>query len=317
MGSRRAALVTLALIATVTPGCGESTAKRAVDARAEVLGFFSVDAPVVAMLDPQPPGDVASLDQAAAGVPLWAEVRSTVVRRFEAAGLSAGDLRRLVRPQEPIEGLEAAALGFGAPTPTDLEAGQTLLVLATDQDELLENLLREAVDSGELQPAGNLDEAELYSNRTASYAERDGVLVSAPSPGVVRSAITRRDGDSDQQLDEDVVSAALRKLQDPGPLGVYVQAPELLGEPAVRRLFAGASWIDSADDAAASVRAAGETVEVEAVVNLDRDLEPADRPLGEQPEPVTFLLSGLGLGQVSGFGSATEDEVRLRLRIGP
>ena len=315
IGSRRAAFAAIVLFAVAAAGCGESTAKRAVDARTEVLGFYSVDAPVVGLLRPQPAADVASLDKAAAEIPLWSQQQSTVVERLNAAGLGVADLRRLVQPQEQIEGIEAAAIGLGAPTPTDLEAGQTLLVIATDQDELMADLLREGVDSGELQPAGSLDEATLYSNRSASYAERDGVLVSAPSLGVVRSALARRDGDSDEQLDEDVVNAALRKLQDPGPLAIYGKVPRLLAEPEVQALFSGASWIESADDGAASVRAQGEAVEVEVVVNLEQDLEPSERPLQEQPEPVAFLLAGLG--QVSGVGSASADEVRLQLRVEP
>jgi len=307
----KATIAVMVVLAAAAAGCGESDVKRSVDARTEVLHHFSAEAPVVGLVAPRPAGDLIDLDEAAAEVPIWADLRSKVQAPLRAAGLSPADLRRLTRPQEQIEGIAASALAFGAPTPTDLEAGQSLLVLATDQDELFEELLAKGVDSGDLQPAGSLDEATLYSNSIASYAERDGVLVSAPSLGVVRSAVARRDGDSDEQLDEDVVNAALGKLQERGPLAVYGQAPQLLGEPDVERLFSDASWIESAADAAASVQAVAGTAEIEVVVNLERDLEPAERPLEQEPQPLRLAVSALG--SLNGVGSASSDEIRLQL----
>jgi hypothetical protein len=303
------------VLAAAAAGCGESEVKRSVDARTEVLHYFSADAPIVGILQPRPAGDLIDLDAAAVGIPIWEELRSKVRATFRAAGLGPAELRRLTRPQEQIEGIEAAALAFGAPTPSDLEAGQTLLVLATDQDELFEELLVEGVDSGDLQTAGSLDEAALYSNDVASYAERDGVLVSAPSLGVVRSAVARRDGDSDEQLDEDVVRSLFNNLGDQGPLLVYANFPKLPSEPEVPQPFASRSFLDKVADGAAFARAQGGLVEVEAVISLEEDLEPAERPLEEEPGTVAFQISGLGA--FDGVGSASEDEVRLQLRTAP
>jgi hypothetical protein len=315
MGSKRAATAVILSLAAAAAGCGESTVKRSVDARTEVLSFYSVDAPVVGLLRPQPAGELARLDRVAVGLPIWARLRGSVLGPLRAAGLGMSDLRRLVRPNEEIEGIDVSAMSFGAPTPTDLEAGQTLTVIATDQDELLDELLKQGVDSGRLQPRGGLDEAALYGNRVASYAERDGVLVSAPSPGVVRTAIARRDGDSDKQLDKDVVAAAIQKLSDPGPLVLYGNVSGLLDDPEVARVISDASWTESADDVAATARASADAVDIELVVNLERELTAAERPLEETPTQVDIRVPGLG--PLSGTGSTSPDQIRVQLETAP
>ena len=313
-GKSVAIALALASCAAFT-ACGETHAKRSVDARTEVLHFYAVDAPVVALLRPDPAAAVAALDQAASELGSWQLLRERVTRRLEAAGLDLDDLRELVRPNEEIEGIDAAALGLGAPTPTDLKARQSLLVLATDQADLLSDLVGAAVKAGRLQPAGELDEAHLYSNRVAAYAERDGVLVSASSMGVVRSALARRDGDSDQQLDEDQVASVLGQLNDRGPLEVYANAPEVSAEPDVPGYLPTRSLLDAADDAGASVRAVGATVEISAVVDLVKAPEDASGLLGSEGAPFDLLVPGLGA--VNGETSISGNQVRLEMKVVP
>jgi hypothetical protein len=305
--------IALALAAAVWAGCDTSEPKRAVDARTEVLHFFAVDAPVVALLRPEPVSDVIELDRAAQDDPAWARVRALVLEPLHAAGLSLERVRRLVRPEEEIEDVEAAAFAIGAATPEDLADRRPLLVLATDRAEQLSALMRRSAAAGMLRPSGELNEAELYTNPVAAYAVRDGVLLSAPDLAGVRAAIERRDGDSDEQLDEDVVRSELDELVESGPLSLYGNVAELGEDPEVQQLISRAPWIGSADSLVASVQADLGSVEIEAVVDFEESLEPGDIPFeeGQDPDPLGFPLPGLGA--VRGVGSISEDEVRLRL----
>jgi hypothetical protein len=300
------------LVLAAIGGCGESDPKRSVDASTEVLHFYADSAPVVGLLRTQPSRELERFDRAAAGLPMWRRIRSQFLGPLQAAGLDMSDLGRLVQPREEIEDFEASAMSFGAPTPTDLEAGQTLTVIATDQDELLDELLREGVESGQLQPQGDLDEAELYGNSVAAYAERDGVLISAPSLGVVRAAIARRDGDSDEQLDEDVVSAALQELQQRGPVTIYANVPQLTSIEEIQQLFPNQTISESAVDGAASLLAEGRSPEIEVAVELEEDIRDEQSALDEEPVPIGLLIPGLGA--VRGVGSVSSDEVQLQLR---
>ena len=230
MGRRNASIALALALATATAtGCGTSEPKRAVDARTEVIRFFAVDAPAVALLRPNPPARVAELNRAAAGIPAWTSLRDGVLEPLHGAGLRRSDLARLARPRDEIEGLDAAAIALGAPTPGSLAAGSRLLVFATDQGPLLVRLLRRSADAGRLRPAGRLDEALLYRSPDAAFAARDGVLVSAPRLNDVRAAIERRDGDSDEQLDEDVVNSLFDELSIEGALLVYANLQAVSG----------------------------------------------------------------------------------------
>jgi len=334
MGSKRSTAAVILLLVAAAAGCGESTAKRSVDARTEVLRFFGVDAPVVGLLEPQPTDEVVSLDEAAAGAPIWAELRSAALGPLHAAGLGLADLRRLVRPQEQIEGVEAAAAGLGAPNANDLAAGRPLLVLATDQAELLSRLMRDGAQSGRLRPAGRIDEAVLYRNPIASYAVRDGVLVSAGSSAEVRTAIERRDGDSDLQLDEDVVRSLFNELGEQGPLLVYANLDAVReADLGLRALGRVAPWTAMLVETAATAGAVGGSVRIESFSKTTGEgFGSADLPLGTTPSefeinataaasliplpgPIRMLLAGLG--PVEGEATATSDEVRLRLGTVP
>lgn len=329
----RAAPIALAVIAVAIAGCGESQPKRAVDARTEALRFFSVDAPVVALLRPDPPAAVVALDNAADGVPAWTGFRSMVFGPLQAAGLGRAQLARLVHPSEELEGLDAAAFALGAATPADLAAHRPLLVLATDQAGLLSRLLRRTAARGQLQRAGRLDEALLYQGPGASFGARDGVLVSAPHLADVRTAIQRRDADSDQQLDEDVVRSLFDDLDEQGPLLVYAELGRVReADPGLQTLARQAPWTGMLGQTAATLRAERGSLQIEDLSKAPGgDLNSAELPIGSAPSrftitestadtlipqqgPIRTLLASLA--PITGAATASSDEVRLRVTAG-
>lgn len=330
MRSKAATIAAGLLLAAAITGCGESTAKRSVDARTEVLGFFAVDAPVVAILRPEPAAEVVKLDRAAEELPIWSDLRSIVLGPLYAAGLDLQQLRRLVRAQEPIEGVDASALALGAATPTDLADHRALLVLATDQAELLSRLFRRNEEAGQLRRVGRLDEATLYRNPVASYAVRDGVLVSTSHLADVRTAIERRDGDSDLQLDEHVVLSLFNDLEAEGPLLVYGSLDEVReADLGLRTLGQVAPWTGKLDRTAASAQAVRGSIQIEDFSKASGEgFGSSDLPIGTEPSrfeinasvaaslipfpgPIRMLLAGLG--PVEGEATASSDDVRLRV----
>jgi hypothetical protein len=328
-----AAAIGLALLlAAGLASCGESNAKRSVNARAEALSFFAKDAPVVALLKPQPPAEVAKLDRAAAGLPAWQRLRGIVLGSLHDAGLGRSRLRNLVRPgEEAVEGVDASAMTVGAATPDDLTGGFPLLVLATDQADLLSTYVRRTAAAGGLQPRGVLDDARLYEGRTASFAVRDGVLVSAPSLGLVRSAIARRDGDSDLQLDDDTVNSLFEGLDQTGPLLVYADLGKLLElDLGLKELGVSRPWTTKLGETGVSLRAVGNAVQVEAVSKSTDDLTLDDPPLSAEPTPFEFSGAQItnlvrpgpaadlltGITPISGEGTATSDEIRIHATVG-
>jgi hypothetical protein len=329
---RTSAAIALALtLCAGLPACGESNAKRSADARSEVVDFFAVNAPVVAFLRPDSPAALAGLDRTASSLPAWQRFRSMVLGPLHAAGLGRAQLLRLVRPREEVEGLDAAALALGAATPEDLTAGRPLLVLATDQTDLLSELMQQASRSGTLTRAGTLDDAALYEGRDASFAARDGVLVSAPTLAQVRTAILRRDGDSDEQLDEDVVESLFGELGEQGPLLVYADLASGESDPGLRALRARKGWIGRLGQTATSVRAENGALQIEVFAkSTGGDLASAQVPLGSEPTPFYYDRTGvaaelhpgplrdllIGLTPISGQATATSDEVRLHVSVG-
>ncbi|MGH2981725.1 MAG: hypothetical protein ACRDKV_06760 [Solirubrobacterales bacterium] len=334
IGSKPAAVATALSLFAVAAGCGESGVKRSVDARSEVLQFFAADAPAVAMLRPEPVRDVVELNRAADGVPIGSELRHMTLAPLHAAGLDLEKLRRLVQPQEPIEGIDAAALALGAATPTDLSDRRPLLVLATDQAEMLSRHFRRSEQAGRLRRVGGLDEAVLYRNPVASYGVRDGVLVSARHLPDVRTAIERRDGDSDLRLDEDVVRSLFTQLDTQGPLLVYASLDAVReADLGIRTLAQAAPWTGRLDQTAATAAPAGEALRIEVLSKAAGEgLGSPDLPIGAEPTPfeidassaaslipfegpIRMLLAGLG--PVEGQATASSDEVRLQLTTAP
>ncbi len=334
MPNLRGTPATLALALMLVAGfsaCGESDAKRSVDARAEALSFFAKDAPAVALLRPQPRADIVELNRAAAGLPAWQRLRELVLGPLHDAGLGRSRLRSLVRPSEDVEGIDAAALTIGAATPQDLARGFPLLVLATDQADLLSTYTRRTAAAGGLQPRGNLDDALLYEGRKASFAIRDGVLVSAPSLGLVRSAIARRDGDRDEQLDDDAVETLFDGLKESGPLLIYADLGSVReADPGLEQLAEGAPWTGKLGETAASVRAEGGAVQIEDFSKSTDDLTSDELPLGTKPSPFQITAQSAavliapgpvrdlltGLAPIRGEATASSDEVRLHVTVG-
>jgi hypothetical protein len=323
--------LTLMLCAGIS-ACGESEAKRSVDARAEALSFYAKDAPAVALLRPQPAANVVELNRAASGLPAWRRLRGLVLGPLHDAGLGRSRLRSLVQPSgEEVEGLDAAALTIGAATPDDLSGGLPLLVLATDQADLLAKYMSRTAAAGALKRRGSLDDAQLFEGRTASFAMRDGVLVSAPSLGLVRSAIARRDGDKDAQLDDDAVESLFEGLEETGPLLVYADLGSVReADPGLERLAGQAPWTGKLGQTAASVRAEDGAVKIEDFSKSTEELTSDELPLGTKPSsfqitaesaavlidpgPVRELLTGLA--PISGEATASSDEVRLHVTVG-
>jgi hypothetical protein len=327
------ATIALALILCAgISACGESVAKRSVDARADALSFYAKDAPAVALLRPQPAADVVELNRAAAELPAWRRLRALVLGPLHDAGLGRSRLRSLVQPsEEAVEGIDAAALTIGAATPDDLSGGLPLLVLATDQTDLLAKYMNRTTAAGGLERRGSLDDAQLFEGRNASFAIRDGVLVSAPSLGLVRSAVARRDGDSDEQLDDDAVQTLFEGLDATGPLLVYANLGFVReADPGLERLAGQAPWTGKLGETAASVRAEDGSVQIEGLSNSTEDLTPDELPLDAEPSNFEFdsrqvaaLISpgptaGLlaGLVPITGEATASSNEVRLHLTIG-
>ena len=329
----KAAAIALAMVLTAAiAGCGESTPKRAVDARTEVVRFFAADAPVVAVVHPEPMADVVALNRAADGTPAWTSVRGMVLGPLHAAGLGRAQIARLVRANQPIAGVAASALALGAATPADLGAQRPLLVLATDQSGLLSRLLRHAAANGKLRRAGRLHEATLYQSPAYAYAVRDGVLVSSPRLADVRTAIERRDGNSDQQLDEDVVESLFDGLTTQGPLLVYANLDDVRqADPGLRTLGQQAPWTEKLGPTTATAHAVDGSLRIEDFSNTTGgEFNSGDLPLGTEPShfdisassaafllppgPVQTLLAGLA--PMIGEATATSDQVRLQLTAG-
>jgi hypothetical protein len=332
MRSKAAAIALPMVLATAIAGCGESTPKRAVDARTEVVRFFAVDAPVVAVLHPEPQADVAALNRAADGTPAWTSLRGMVLGPLHTAGLGRTQIDRLVRTNQPIEGVAASALALGAATPADLAAHDPLLVLATDQAELLSRLLGQAAAKGKLRRAGQLHEATLYRGPGYAYAVRDGVLVSGNSLADVRTAIERRDGDSDKQLDEDVVDSLFNGLTTQGPLLVYANLNHVRkADPGLRTLGQQAPWTGLLGPTAATAQAVDGSLRIEEFSNTTGgEFSSGDLPLGTEPSRFAISVSGAasllppgptrmllaGLAPISGEATASSDQVRLQLTAG-
>jgi hypothetical protein len=333
MRGKEAIALSLVLAAAIG-GCGESESKRAVDARTEVLRFYSVDAPVVAVLPGNPPATIADLDRAVSGLPAWERLRAAALGPLQAAGLSESDLAQLARPHDRISGVDAAAMALGAPTTASLTDTKPLLVFATDQGELLDERFRASAKAGDLHAAGELDDAQLYENEDAAFAIRDGVLVSAPRVAEVRDAILRRDGDSDRQLDEDVVRSTFDKPGIAGPLLVYADLRRAReADPGLEGLAEQEQWLAAAGQAAASARPVGNALRLEVVVRMESSVDPTQQPfdtgsasfsiqtpdlpaLGSQPDdPLRTLIAGLA--PVAGEGTSSSDEVRMRAEVSP
>ncbi len=243
-------LVLLAFGAIALAACGSSGPKRTVDARAEALRFFPADTPLVALLDttPQIAPERTALAGQLSGITPWERIRSGLLARLAAAGIPAGALASLLRSDdsESVGGLPASQLAVGL-APGSGPVSRVLAVLVTDKPDEMRRLFARAAASGPLRAVGREDEAGLYSSARTSFAVRDGVMLAADDPGLLRTAIERRDGTDDNQLDDGEVKSLIDELPREEPLEVYADLTELRhddpnaaamarAEPAIRAL---------------------------------------------------------------------------------
>jgi hypothetical protein len=330
----KVAMVALAMLIVAAPaGCGTRGPKRSVDARTEALRFFAVNAPVVAVLRPQPWSAVLALNDAAGSNPAWKQMREGVLGPLLAAGVSAQELAKILQSGQEVGGAEATAIALGATTPDDLAAGRELLVLSSDQSDLLAGLLRQQARAGKLKPAGKLDEASLYRGSGVAFAVRDGVLISAARLADVRTAIERRDSDTDRQLDEDVVNSLFNDLQTQGPLLVYANLAGIRdADPGMQQLADQAPWTGKLGPTAATAYAEGGSVRIEDFSKTGSgSFTSGELPLGATPSPFRIDSSGAAtlipepgpirtlltaLAPISGEATASSDEVRLHVSVG-
>jgi hypothetical protein len=329
----KTAMVALAMLIVAAPvGCGTSGPKRSVDARTEALRFFAVNAPVVAVLRPQPWSAVLALNDAAGSIPAWMDMREGVLGPLVAAGVSAPELAKILQAGQDVEGAEATAIALGSATPDDLAAGRALLVLSSDQSDLLAGLLRQQTQAGKLKPAGKLDEASLYRGPGAAFAVRDGVLISAARLADVRTAIERRDGDTDLQLDEDVVNSLFNDLQTQGPLLAYANLAGIRdADPGMQRLADQAPWTGKLGPTAATAYASGGVRIEEFSKTTSGNFTSSELPFGATPSSFKIDSSGVAtlipapgpirtlltaMAPISGEATASSDEVRLHVTLG-
>jgi hypothetical protein len=158
------------------------------------------------------------------------------------------------------------------------------------------------------------------------------VLVSGYRLADVRTAIERRDGDSDQQLDQDVVMSLFDDLTTQGPLLVYANLDDVRqADPGLRTLGRQAPWTGMLGPTAATAQAVDGSLRIEDFSNTTGGgFGSTDLPIGTKPShfaisassaafllpagPIRMLLAGLA--PISGEATASSDQVRLQLTAG-
>jgi hypothetical protein len=339
---RRGLLAALGIAALALAGCGSSGPKRTVDARAEALRFFPADAPLVALLDTAPGAapERAAMAAGLAGFGPWESIRPAIEARLDAAGITVGELATLLRSEsaEFGEGLPVSQLAVGLEPSSEAGRSEVLAVLVTDRPAEMQRLFTRAAAEGRLHMVGVKDEARIYDSAAGAFAVRDGVMLTARDPALLRAAIARRDGHDESQLDDGEVKALIGELPRDEPLEVYVDLAQLRSDDAAARALAQREpWMRRLGKAAASLgpRPAAP------VLNLFSEIEPASA--GEEVLPVeegraSFALSaatirralagaGPGAGRLGRLSISaaplsaaviiTGDELRAKLTLSP
>ena len=334
-------LAALGIAALALAGCGSSGPKRTVDARAEALRFFPADAPLVALLDtaPETAPERAAMAAQLAGFGPWESIRSAIEARLAGSGITVDGLAALLRSgsSEPGEGLPVSQLAVGL-EPSEAGRSAVLAVLVTDRPAEMQRLFTRAAAEGRLRMLGEKDEARIYDSAAAAFAVRDGVMLAARDPALLRAAIARRDGDDDGQLDDGEVKSLIGELPRDEPLEAYADLAQLRrDDPAARAMARREPWMRRLGKAAASLgpRPAAP------VLDLFSEIEPASA--GGEVLPVEEGQASFGLsaatirralaGADSGAGRLrrlaisaaplaaavviTGDELRAKLRLSP
>ena len=296
----------LLLLTLTVAGCGGSGAKRSVDARVEALRFFGPDSPLVALVDTdaEAKDDRAALDASLGGLPVWDSLRRRVARSLARAGMAPDRLRALAAAAGSEGGLPGSQLAVGVETSG--RRPQPLAVLVTDKAAEMSKMFEQAARSGRLSPAGELDDADLYTSRGAAFAVRDGVMLAAATPALVRVAIRTRDGDRGEQLDDRNVADLLEEVPENAPLDVYANVPGLVeSDPAVAELAQPpVAWLNSLREVALAISGTPRGLRIDAFGRLDES-PPADQapPIGQRPR-ISALSRHAVAGLVGGGAAA-------------
>jgi hypothetical protein len=288
MRGKEIALLALAL-AVLAGGCGTSETKRAVVPRTEVLRFFDRETEIVGLLRTDRLAQLPAIEAAVSDLP----GPEAIGARLREAGLTANEAR-------------------------------------------LARSFRRSASDGPLVAAGELHEADLYFGRGGAFAVRDGVLLAGTNLREVRAALETRDGDRDEQLDDGEVDGLFDELPEGAPIHIYADFGGLIGpDRAVSGLAQDTPWLDALGKGALSVGAVGDTVELDAFARLDQEsLNEQELPAGE--EFASFSLSSetlgllmpsdgaapmrgllLAMAPIDGEASASTDELRIRVELGP
>jgi hypothetical protein len=209
----------LILAAALSSGCGESDAKRTLDAQTEALRFYGANTSRIALIYTSEEAGISSEALASLrSLPPWGALWLRTFRVLRSSGIPTERLDRLMRGSETIEGLPASQMAVELTRP---EASLTVLV--TDAPEEMDKLFEGADDRGSLTRKGELDDASIFESRDGAFAVRDGVMILAASTARLRQAIRTRDGDRDEQVDDGDVEALLEQLPEQPRLHVYAK----------------------------------------------------------------------------------------------
>jgi hypothetical protein len=315
--SRR--LPALLLLTLAVAGCGGSEAKRSVDARVEALRFFAADAPLVALLDTgaEAKDERAALGAGLAGLPVWDSLRRRVARSLEAVGMAPGRLRSVAAAAGSEAGLPGSQLAVGIGSGSRPSA--PLAVLVTDEAGEMSKLFEQAARRGGFSPAGELDNAEIYSSRDGAFALRDGVMLAAATPALLRVAIRTRDGDRGEQLDDRNVADLLEEVPEGAPLDVYANVSGLVAsDPAVAELTSPpAAWLNSLRELVLAVRGTPQGLRIDAFGRLDQNPPAGEAPpLGEKPRQSALSRRAVA-GLIAGGGAPPSSVGDLLLEAAP
>lgn len=307
-------LCLLVLLCVLPAGCGSDPSpggaepKRALDPRAEAVRFFAAGTRAVALLRTDMPDSARELAARAGDVPGLSRLVGEIGARASRCGIDIAELLKLGRARDG--GGPGAELVMGLPRGA---AGEELLfVLPTDRPEDLEDLFAAAAATAELRPAGDYDDAALYAGRGCAFALRDGVMVAAANPGLLRQAIDVRDGDESRHLDDAEVSAALEDVPTRAALHLVAHRGERFAGAAVRIVDGGTEIRVTAElpDRDSQDEPSPERVTLDAAFLA----ELLEAEAGMPPEAASLLA---GVAPLSGAAYADDEELVATFTLPP